>query len=174
MYTDNCTLPPNPHLKHLETYVNLVPEGFRLLGYREEERAERLDVWRRALECFKRVNPRMSLSFQSLEFDIHGIRQLETFSTRLRLIQDRAQELVDLAVDVVGIKITRINTEIRVQLGKERKCKKFRAQMEAVLERERRWREGGDFYRTTAMHWSFFWRDADSPTFEYDVEGPAD
>ncbi|KAI6225179.1 hypothetical protein M3Y99_01372500 [Aphelenchoides fujianensis] len=166
-FADVGNLPTNPYLKHLRTYANLVPEGIRLLGQREDGRVERLATWRRALECFKRVNPHMSLSFCEAE-------QLNTFRTRLRLIQDRAQELVDLAVDVVGIKITRIDAQIRVRLAKERKCKRFRARMEAIIERERRWRERGDLYRSTAMHWDLFWRNGNSPDFEYDEEGPAE
>ncbi|KAI6217171.1 hypothetical protein M3Y99_01780500 [Aphelenchoides fujianensis] len=111
-------------------------------------RAERLDTWRRALECFKRVNPQMSLSFR--------------------------EELVDLSVDVVGLKITHIRAHIRVGLAKERKCKKFRARVEAVIEQERRWKVGGDVYRKTAMHWDLGWSNGNSPDFEYDEEGPAE
>ncbi|KAI6223688.1 hypothetical protein M3Y99_01436500 [Aphelenchoides fujianensis] len=149
-------LPPNPHLKHLQTYVDLVPEGIRLLGQREDGNAERLATWRRALECFKRVNPHMSLSFHRILINIRGIRQLATFRTRLRLIQERAQELVNLAVD------------------EERKCSRFRAQIEATVERERRWREGSDFYRGTAMRWYLRCRTPHWTPMEYDEEAPAD
>ncbi|KAI6223671.1 hypothetical protein M3Y99_01442100 [Aphelenchoides fujianensis] len=149
-------LPPNPHLKHLQMYVDLVPEGIRLLGQREDGKTERLSAWRRALECFKRVNPHMSLSFHRILVNIRGIRQLSTFRTRLRLIHERAQELVEVAVD------------------EERKCPRFRAQIEAIVERERRWREGSDFYRGTAMRWYLRTRTPQWTPMEYDEEGPAD